>query len=146
MFMGALVLFGLMATILLAWRFDTKRLLTRDFPEVEPFAGRLYRCRIYAGGEASTLSDVGADARGIYLQPPKDLPKGARNFFWNSSGLYCLKKPVFIPWDIWSIAVRACPFTDRSCSGPLERGDVPGAARDGMRLFADASREFPARP
>jgi hypothetical protein len=140
---GPLVLIGLAATILLAWRFDTRRLLSRDFPGDDTFQGRLYRSRIYAGGEASTLSDVGADTRGIYLQPPKDPPRGIHNFFWNSSGLYVLRKAIFIPWDSLVYRNSRLPFNKQVVFKTPANGAMFLLPREvAMRLFADASREF----
>jgi len=146
MLIGPLVLFGLIATILLARKFDTKRLMSRDFPGNDAFAGRLYCCRIYAGGEASTLTDAGADARGIHLLPPKQLPRGTHNFFWNSSGLYFLKKPVFIPWDSLVYRHSRLPFQKQIVFKTPSNGAAFLMPREtAMRLFADASREFPIR-
>jgi hypothetical protein len=147
MLIGPLILFGLIATILLALRFDTKRLLSRDFPGDGAFAGRLYRCRIYAGGEASTLSDIGADAQGVYLQPPKELPRGVHNFFWNSSGLYFLKKAIFIPWKSLVYRHSRLPFHKQIVFKTPSNGAMFLVPREtAMQLFADASRELPARP
>jgi hypothetical protein len=140
---GPLLLIGLVATILFGWRFDTRRLLSRDFPGDDTFQGRLYPCRIYAGGEASTLTDVGADARGLYLQTPKEPPRGFHNFFWNSSGLYVLNKAIFIPWDSLVYRKSRLPFSKQVVfRTPANNATFLVPREVAMRLFADASREF----
>jgi hypothetical protein len=146
MLIGPLILIALIATILLARKFDTRRLLGRDFPGDGLFSGPRYRCRIYAGGEASTLSDVGADARGLYLLPPKQPPRGAHNFFWNSSGLYLLKQAIFIPWDSLVYRHSRLPFHRQLVFKTPSNGATFLVPREtAMRLFADAAREFPPR-
>jgi hypothetical protein len=133
---GPLLLLGLIATILLARKFDTMRLLGRDFPGDEEFEGQIYRCRIYAGGEASTLTDVGADARGIFLGPPKGVTRSYRH-------LYVFSRAVFIPWDNLVYRSSRLPFHKQIVFKTPSNGAMFLVPREiALRLFADASREF----
>jgi hypothetical protein len=144
MLIGSLALLGLIGTILFAWRFDTRRLLSRDFPGNDAFEGRLHRCRIYAGGEAGTLTDAGADARGVYLQPPRDVPRGFRNILWNAGGVYLLKRTIFIPWDSLVFRDSRLPFQKQVVFKTPSNGAAFLVPREiAARLFADASRELP---